>query len=120
MQQTNGFRERQGLGRLATDRSLTRTAELYACELARTGRFSHTGANGSTISSRVGQQRYRFSFVAENLAWGQRSSREAMTGWINSPGHRRNLVAGAATEIGVGVTPTARGPMWVMVLGRPR
>ena len=116
---TNAYRAQNGRSALEVDAALARAARAHACELAETGRFSHDGANGSGVGDRVRGAGYRWRFVAENIAWGHRSSAAVMEGWIGSRGHRRNLRARDATEIGVAAVATARGPMWVMVLAAP-
>lgn len=109
-------RAQEGRGALKPSGQLTRAATAHAEDLARSGRFSHEGSNGSSVGQRVRKQGYKFCFVAENIAEGQGSLQDVLEGWMASPGHRRNILAEQAVEFGL-----VRGPdnLWVMVLGRP-
>lgn len=111
---TNTTRAGAKLGRVTASPQLTAAARAYAEVLARTKVFSHE-ADGTTMSARVAKAGYKSCLTAENLAMHQSSrgfeTRElavsAMEGWLNSPGHRKNIMAPDVTEIGVAV---ARAP----------
>lgn len=109
-------RAQEGRGALKPSAQLTRAATAHAEDLARSGRFSHEGSNGSSVGQRVRKQGYKFCFVAENIAKGQGSLQEVLEGWMASPGHRRNILAEQAVEFGLVQGPDS---LWVMVLGRP-
>lgn len=111
----NAARAKSGRGAVGLSPALTRTAAAHASDMAKKGYFSHTGANGSSIGDRVRRQKYRFCFVAENIAKGQGTLDEVLRGWMASPGHRQNMLHESAAEFGL-----VRGPgnLWVMVLGR--
>ena len=64
--------------------------------------FSHTGIDGSTMTQRIGVAGYQFSSAAENIAAGYTTPEEVVGGWMNSPGHRANILNPNLTEIGVG------------------
>ncbi len=130
VEMTNAFRREQKLAAVAVNPQLTAAARGYANYLAAKGQFSHT-ADGRQPSERAAASGYRYCEVAENLALNQDSrglearqlADKAMTGWINSPGHRANLVAPGVTEIGVAVAKSADAvPKFisVQVFGRPR
>ncbi|WP_306153288.1 CAP domain-containing protein [Roseovarius sp. MMSF_3281] len=112
----NATRAEAGRDALSVNRKLTRAAAAHARDLAETGAFSHTGSNGSSVGDRVRRQGYGFCFVAENIAKGQGALEQVLSGWMASPGHRRNIRAEQAVEFGL-----VRGPgnLWVMVLGKP-
>lgn len=129
IEQTNSFRRSQQLGTVKPNAQLTHAARRYAEYLAKSGKFAHD-ADGRQPAERVKAAGYDYCMVAENLAM-HRDSRGFMTqqlatkaveGWKGSPGHRKNLVAPHATEIGVGV---ARAPaaspkfLSVQLFGRP-
>lgn len=89
----NQFRANHGLRSLSEDRHLSRAAQAYAEEMARSGRFSHTGRNGSTVVHRARAAGCRGQgYFAENIAWGQRSAQNAFDGWAASSGHRANML----------------------------
>jgi uncharacterized protein YkwD len=112
----NATRADAGRGALAVNAKLTQAAAAHAGDLARTGTFSHSGSNGSSLGDRVRRADYGFCFVAENIAKGQGTLDQVLEGWMDSPGHRRNILARQPREFGL-----VRGPgnLWVMVLGRP-
>jgi len=126
---TNALRKQHQLGELKPNAALTAAARAFAEYLGRTGKFAHE-ADGREPHQRAEAQGYRYCLVAENLAFNLDSrgfetaqlAREVVEGWTRSPGHRANMLAKGATEIGVGV---ARGvdkqPKFisVQVFGRP-
>lgn len=106
----NDFRAAQGRPPLSSDAALAAAARAHAQDMVSAGFFSHTGSNGSTVGTRLRAAGCDWSGAAENIAQGQTSPEAAMTTWINSAGHRANLL-GNYTELG-----TARiGATWVMV-----
>ena len=63
--------------------------------------FDHTGSDGSTISMRVDDTGYNWRAVGENIAAGQDTASQAVEGWLNSPGHCRNLMSPDFTDVAV-------------------
>jgi hypothetical protein len=61
---------------------------------------------------------YQYSTAAENIAYGQRNPTEVVTAWMNSPGHRANILNGALMELGVGLSST--GLRWTQAFASPR
>lgn len=127
---TNAFRKENKLAAVRINPKLSATARNYANLLARTQDFSHT-AGGTNAGDRIKQSGYEFCSYAENLAMAADSrgfaSRPlaggAVTGWINSPGHRANLLEPNVTEVGVGVALVPyQYPKYVtvQVFARPR
>lgn len=102
VQLTNAFRAEYNLPALAVNTQLTQAAQTYARSLAIDDNWSHTGKDGSSPWDRIKAAGYDYSQAAENLAAGHTTPESAMRGWINSPGHRRNLLAYQVQEIGVG------------------
>jgi uncharacterized protein YkwD len=90
-----------------------------------TGRyFSHRGKDGSQAADRALRAGYAWRRVGENIAFGQRSPREAVEGWLDSPGHCANIMNRDYTEMGAayGVTPERQAGViyWTQVFGAPR
>jgi uncharacterized protein YkwD len=57
----------------------------------------------------------------ENIAAGQRTPAEVVSSWMNSEGHRANILNSQFTEIGIGMVPSGDGtPYWTLVFARPR
>lgn len=114
--QMNTLRAQNGRAPLELDRKLTSAAAAHARDMAKKGFFSHTGSNGSSLGDRARKARYGFCFIAENIAKGQGRLDKVLNGWMNSPGHRKNMLSQQATEFGL---VRGAGNHWVMVLGRP-
>ncbi len=113
--QTNALRASAGLEPLGTSAALTRAAAGHARDMTQNGFFSHTGSNGSGIGDRARAAGYGFCFIAENIAQGQTSVDGVLNGWMNSTGHRRNILSEGAREYAL----VREGDIWVMMLGRP-
>ena len=78
--------------------------------------FSHRGKNGSKPSERIDAVGYVWKTCGENIAKGQMSEHEVMTGWLESPGHCKNIMNPDFTEVGV----ARSGVYWVQVFAKPR
>ncbi|CAO5149652.1 conserved hypothetical protein [Frankia sp. AiPs1] len=115
---TNVERQQAGLLPLSVDPVLTAAADGHSADMARRGFFAHTSPDGRTVSDRVTALGYRYSRVAENIAAGQTSAQEVVSGWMNSPGHRANILLPQLREIGVGHAVGGEyGTYWTQVFG---
>lgn len=112
----NKERVRHDLSPLTNSTQLTTAAQLHANDMAATNNFSHTSNSGGTPSDRARAQGYNFCFIAENIAKGQPSEKQAIDAWLKSDGHRENMLTRSATQFGVA---RASGNYWVLLLGRP-
>jgi hypothetical protein len=108
----NGERADQGLAPLAPNDKLATAAAAHAQDLVAGSYFSHTGRDGSDVLDRIKRTGYirddRAWRVGENLAWGTgalATPAAIVRAWMNSPGHRENLLNARYREIGVGVVP---------------
>lgn len=99
---TNAERQKAGCPALANNSKLGAAALGHSTDMATKGYFSHTGANGSSMRDRVEAQGYSWRSLAENIAAGYRTAQAVVTGWMNSSGHRANILNCDLTEIGVG------------------
>lgn len=102
VQRTNRYRLQNGKLPLALNTQLSKAAQRYSQHMAEEDVFSHQGRDGSSPWERIRAADYNYSDAAENLAAGHTTASSAMRGWINSPGHRANLLAYQVQEIGVG------------------
>jgi hypothetical protein len=128
VQLTNVFRKEQGLAAVHPNAVLRKSAEDFARYLARTNSFSHT-ADGRQPGDRAKAGGYDYCLVAENLASNLDSrgfeslqlARDAVEGWKNSPGHRKNMVQPHVTETAVAVAkaPGEEKYLSVQLFGRP-
>jgi uncharacterized protein YkwD len=115
---TNVERSKAGCAALTTDARLTNAARLHSQDMVTKNFFSHTGSNGSTFVTREQAAGYP-SPSAENIAWGQRTPADVMNAWMNSAGHKANILGCGSHAVGVGVVLTAGGvPYWTQDFGR--
>jgi len=101
----NQERTDRGLSALNSNSSLTQAARRHSEDMACNDFFSHTGSDGSTLSSRVLAAGYSFSWVAENIAASSNcsfSAQSVVNMWMNSTGHRNNILSANGVHIGVG------------------
>lgn len=103
----NQERAKQGLKALHVDEKVQSAASVRAKEIEQL--FSHTRPSGKNFSSVLTENGIRFTGSGENIAWGQRTPQEVMKGWMNSSGHRANILNAKYTKIGVGYYVGANG-----------
>jgi uncharacterized protein YkwD len=110
----NAERSRHGLGALTLNRRLSAAATAHAADMDARNYFSHDSLDGGSFVDRIRRAGYlsgaRSWKVGENLAWGshERSTPGAITqSWMNSPGHRANILSSSFREIGIGVVDGA-------------
>jgi len=124
---TNAARQAESRRELTVDYRLNAAAQGLAETMARTGMLSHS-ADGRTVDQRVEAQQYRWMYVAENIAVrsgdGPLSNDELaakiLQQWIESPGHRQNLLDERPQSIGVATATTADGAIYaVQVFAAP-
>jgi uncharacterized protein YkwD len=120
---TNRERGGAGLPALRADGRLMQAAQLQAEQVAAAGRLEHTLADARYphLSDRLAAAGYEWQAAGENLAFGSRDAAHAVEGWMQSAGHRANILNATYTEIGTAylVDPNGR-PYYVQVFARPR
>jgi len=99
---TNQFRAQNGLSALKLNTELNAAAQNHSQDMAVSDYFSHTGKNGSQPWDRAKAVGYEARSMGENIAAGYTTPEAVVQGWINSPGHRANLLNANYTELGVG------------------
>jgi uncharacterized protein YkwD len=88
--------------------------------MATGGYFSHDSRDGRTPFQRIAAAGYTFSIAAENIAAGQRTPQDVTAGWMNSPGHRANILNCSLVHIGVGYAVGGTyGTYWTQDFGTP-
>jgi uncharacterized protein YkwD len=115
----NEERAAEGLAPLQRNAELDAAAAGHAADMRANGFFSHTGSDGSNVGQRASQAGYDWSRVGENIAWGYPTAAAVMDGWMNSEGHRANILNAGYTEIGLAVDGEG-SPLWVQVFAAPR
>jgi uncharacterized protein YkwD len=99
---TNEQRQQHGCAALVRSDTLSAAASAHSRDMAMHDLFSHTGSDGSTMISRAVAAGYSYTLLAENLAAGTATPAEVVTGWMNSAGHRANILNCGLHELGVG------------------
>ena len=99
----NAARAKAGCQPLRMNARLTAAAKAHARAMAEQNFFGHAGKDGSKFSSRIKRQGYSYRTAAENIAAGHRTATQAVQGWLNSAGHRRNMLNCRMTETGIAV-----------------
>jgi uncharacterized protein YkwD len=110
----NQERQDRGLPPYGYDTALARAALGHAQDMMEQDYFDHTSLDGRTFGDRADDAGYSGFPSGENIALGQRTPAEVMESWMDSQGHRQNILSSRSSEIGVGVV--AR--YWVQVFGR--
>ena len=107
MELVNQERKKQGLKLLTIDKSVEAAAQVRAKEIEKS--FSHTRPSGKSFSTVLTENGIKFRGSGENIAWGQSTPQEVMRGWMNSSGHRADILNANFTKIGVGYYVGANG-----------
>lgn len=99
---TNAVRVKQGKQPFVWDEAAAASAREHSQDMAANGYFDHVSPQGKSPSDRMKDKGIRFRYAAENISAGHTNAFEAVNGWLNSPGHRENIL-GDAQRLGVGV-----------------
>jgi uncharacterized protein YkwD len=120
---TNVERTRAGVPTLQMNAKLNTAAQLQADQVAQLQVLEHNvpGASYPTPADRLAAAGYSYASWGENLASGYATAADAVAGWMNSVGHRENILNTAFTEIGAGYATASNGTKYyVQVFGTPR
>jgi len=118
---TNAERAAQGLAALQADPRLDEAAQEQACRMADRERLTHRGSWFAGLGRRLRREDYRYAMAVENIGEGHRDAPEVIRGWMESPGHRVNMLAAQAVDAGYGVARGENGRLhWSMVAAAPR
>ncbi|MDG4829527.1 CAP domain-containing protein [Solwaraspora sp. WMMD1047] len=113
----NRERTANGCGTVQSNNQLATASRLHSEDQAETENMSHTGSDGSSPWDRAERAGYRRA-IGENVAAGYRTPAAVMEGWMNSPGHRANILNCDAKAIGVGIAAAADGTLyWTQMFG---
>lgn len=129
LMETNKVRVDRGFSALRLSYKLGQAAQGHAEDMANRDYFAHTSPDGlSTIASRIQAADYLFSTAAENIAAGYNSAEDVVAAWLDSPGHRVNLLNPDYIDVGFGLffdlAVNSSGSSnfdsyWVQDFGRP-
>ena len=109
----NAERAKYGLSALTVDAKVQQAALVRAKESAQS--FSHTRPNGSSFSTALTEAGVSYRRAGENIAYGQRTPQQVMNAWMNSSGHRANILNKDFTTIGVGYTVINGTAYWAQL-----
>lgn len=113
-------RTNRGLAALKTNWELSRVARYKSQDMINKNYFSHTSPTYGSPFTMMQSFGLRFSAAAENIAYGQRSAQEVVTAWMNSSGHRANILSAAYTHTGVGAAKASNGTLyWTQMFMKP-
>jgi uncharacterized protein YkwD len=103
------------------DDRLTAAARAHSTDMAVRGYFSHTTPEGVDFTTRISNAGYRWSRAGENIAKGYPDPASVMDGWMNSNGHRANILNCGYQDLGVGVARDSTGTLlWTQDFASPR
>jgi uncharacterized protein YkwD len=114
----NAARSKDGRSALESDPRLAVAAERHSADMARSGRMSHTGGDGSTADRRVRDAGYDQGGVGEVVAAGHRTPEAAVAGWLRSRRHRDILLLPDVVAVGAACALGSGGSLfWTAVVG---
>lgn len=113
-------RAKAGLQALTKNWQLCRVARYKSQDMIDKKYFSHTSPTYGSPFTMMQNFGIRFSSAGENIAYGQRTPQEVMNAWMNSSGHRANILSPSYTQIGVGLAKDANGVCyWTQMFIKP-
>ena len=116
----NAERQKQGLTALTLSGKLTNLATMKSKDMADKKYFSHTSPTYGTPYEMLRNYGVSYSYAGENIAAGQKTPSEVMKSWMNSSGHRANILSKNYTQLGVGYyTGGSYGTYWTQMFIKP-
>ncbi|SHE57783.1 spore coat assembly protein SafA/uncharacterized protein, YkwD family [Caloramator proteoclasticus DSM 10124] len=113
-------RAKAGLPALKENWQLSRVARYKSQDMINKNYFSHYSPTYGSPFDMIESFGIKFSAAGENIAMGQRTPQEVMNAWMNSPGHRSNILSPSYTEIGVGLAKDKTGKCyWTQMFIKP-
>lgn len=113
-------RSRNGLPALTKNWQVSRVARYKSQDMINRNYFSHTSPTYGSPFKMMESFGIRFSAGGENIAYGQRTPQEVVNAWMNSPGHRANILSRSFTQIGVGAAKKSNGTLyWTQMFIKP-
>ncbi|WP_449515996.1 CAP domain-containing protein [Clostridium sp.] len=108
----NQERAKQGLAPLKANSALSNVARTKSEDMRDNNYFSHTSPTYGSPFDMMKKFGITYTAAGENIAMGQPTAASVMEGWMNSPGHKANILSANFTEIGVGVAKDASGTIY--------
>lgn len=107
----NNDRSKQGLPRLVADARLTEVARNHAADMVANNYFNHTNLQGQSPFDRIEANGITYKSAGENIAYNY-SVEKLEEAWMNSPGHRANILNTGYTHVGLGLYPGKNGSLY--------
>ena len=107
---TNAERAKEGLPALQADTTLMKSARAKSDDMAKNNYFSHTSPTYGSPFDQMKSLGISYKSAGENIAQGQKTPQEVVQAWMESPGHRENIMNASYTHIGVGYS--SNGNYW--------
>ena len=117
----NNERVANDLPPLVYNEELTNAARLHSQDMGDNNYFSHTSQDGTAFNQRIVNAGYDYNNCGENIAAGYPTPEDVVNGWMNSPGHRANILSPEYCDIGVGYAVVAGSDYfhyWTQDFGR--
>jgi uncharacterized protein YkwD len=115
----NVERTSRGLPSVLREARLDAAAARHSADMAQRGYFDHVSPEGQGPDGRATDAGYPYGSLYENIALGQTTARQVMTGWMRSVDHCHGVLAPDVTDMGVGMARGGRsGPSWTQMFGR--
>ncbi len=108
----NVERTNRGLNPLKLDEKLSNVATTKSQDMIDKNYFDHTSPTYGSPFDMMKQFGISYKSAGENIAMGQNSPKEVVTAWMNSPGHRANILNSSFTDIGVGIAKNSSGSIY--------
>lgn len=108
----NSERKKAGRHALKKNKDLTKTARLKSDDMLSLHYFSHTSPTYGSPFEMMMQFHIDYSLAGENIALGYSTPADVMEGWMNSPGHKANILNSGFTQIGIGYSNDTNRPYW--------
>lgn len=124
LRRINDARQAEGLAPLSFSNTLSRAAQVHVRDIVEHNySLTHIGSDGSSVRDRAEREGYPSRYVGENVAAGNDSVEDTFDQWMNSTGHRDNILSLNYTQIGIGyylnAPNTTYDHYWVTVFGSP-
>ncbi|KON90348.1 hypothetical protein AF332_17420 [Sporosarcina globispora] len=113
IQLTNAERQKNGLSALKSDKPLSGVAQAKSNDMQQKNYFSHTSPTYGSPFDMMRDFGVNYSSAGENIAMGQQTPEQVVQAWMESEGHRKNILNGTFTHIGVGYTEN--GSYWTQM-----
>lgn len=108
----NAERAKVGLNALVLDSSLSNVATMKSQDMIDKNYFSHTSPTYGSPFDVMKKFGISYKTAGENIAYGQKSPKEVVNAWMNSKGHRENILNSSFTHLGVGVAKNSNGTIY--------